>query len=201
MAGLIYKIENLVNGKVYIGQTRQSFRQRKAEHLTRLRAEKRQHRLYAAFRKYGVDNFAFTKLASVPNDENLDQVEIDLIAQFDSFRNGYNCNAGGESLSQETRDKISKAMKGREITWSGKAADTRKRLYGVAHKMGNGGVGEKSRHAKSFEVRSPDGEIIVFKGLRQFCRERELSHNLLLATLKGEQSHHKGYVLLKRFND
>lgn len=198
MAGLLYKIQNLVNGKVYIGQTMQPLSHRKAEHLSRLRANKRQHKLYQAMRKYGEENFSFKQIASVIGD--MDQAEIDMIAQYNSYNRGYNSTAGGDSLSQETKDKLSEIFKGRKITWTDKIVESRRR-NGNMPKKGHGGLGKDHRASKSFLVRAPDGEEIKFKGLRQFCRDNNLSHNLLLTTLTGVQSHHKGYVLLKRFND
>jgi len=200
MANLIYKIENQVNGKVYIGQTTQSLRQRKAEHLVRLRANKRQHKIYLALRKYGEESFTFSEYANVLSEIDLDRVEIDIIKQFNSFNRGYNSTAGGDTLSQATKDKIAQKMMGRKITWSDKITATKRKNDSFAQK-GHGGYGKDHRAAKSYEVKAPSGDIIRFKGLRQFCRDNNLSHNLLLTTLTGIQSHHKGYVLLKTFND
>lgn len=200
MAGLIYKIENLVNGKVYIGQTLQPMCRRKGEHLYRLRANKRQHKLYQAMRKYGEENFVFSEVASVLNDNHMDDVEIEIIAQHNSFNRGYNATAGGDSLSQETRDKLSDIFKGRKVTWAHKSVATRRR-NGNMPKKGHGGYGAAHRASKSFLVRRPDGQEEEFTGLRQYCRDNGLSHNLLLTTLTGVQRHHKGYILLERFND
>jgi len=200
MASLIYKIENQVNGKVYIGQTMQSLRQRKAEHLTRLRANKRQHKLYQALRKYGEESFLFSEIAYVLNDEDLDAVEIAMIKQYNSFERGYNSTAGGDSLSQATKDLLSKMFKGRKMTWADKSVATRRKNNSFSQK-GHGGYGKDNANSKSYIVMTPEGLEIEFKGLRQFCRDNNLSHNLLLTTLTGEQSHHKGYILLKRFND
>jgi len=200
MAGLIYKIENLINGKVYIGQTRQGLQQRKREHLSRLQANERQHKLYQAMRKHGVENFKFSKLASVPNESDLDAVEEEIISQYNSFNRGYNATPGGGSVSEETRRKLSKSFKGRKITWMEKIVEAREK-NGTNPKPGHGGLGRHNKHSKSYLVRTPEGEKIKFKGLRGFCRERGLSHNLLLTTLTGMQSQHKGYVLLKKFND
>lgn len=198
--GLIYKIENRANGKVYIGQTLQSLKQRKAEHLARLRANKRQHKLYQALRKYGEDNFVFTEIAYVLNDDDLDAVEIAMIKQYNSFNHGYNATAGGNSLSQEVKDRLSKMFKGRKMTWAHKGVATR-RKNGTMPKKGHGGYGKDHAASKSYVVLTPNGEEVVFKGLRQFSRDNGLSHNLLLATLSGRQTHHKGYVLLRKFND
>ena len=117
MAGLIYKIENQVNGKVYIGQTQQSLRQRKAEHLARLRANERQHKLYRAMRKYGDENFIFTEFASVLDTNDLDALEIEVIADHNCYNRGYNSTPGGDSVSEETKEILSKIFKGRKVKY------------------------------------------------------------------------------------
>jgi group I intron endonuclease len=199
MPSLIYKITNLVNGKVYIGQTTQSLRQRKAEHISRLEAGERQHKLYRAMRKHGIENFQFSELCSALREEYLDQLEIKLIQEFNSYNRGYNSSAGGGSTSPETRKRLSQIFKGRKITWSSKIVASRRARGG--YDMSHVARGSNNVNAASYLARTPDGEEVGFKGLRQFCKERGLSHNLLISTLQGKQTHHKGYVLLKRFND
>jgi group I intron endonuclease len=77
MACGIYKIENLKNGKVYIGQS-VNIEQRWAEH--RSAAKKLDHPLYRAFRKYGIGGFSFAILEEVEQ-ERLTEVE-DFYLQF-----------------------------------------------------------------------------------------------------------------------
>ena len=55
----IYKIENLVNGKVYIGKT-VDFKERKKEHKLDLRLNRHYNNyLQNAWNKYGRENFKF----------------------------------------------------------------------------------------------------------------------------------------------
>ena len=57
----IYKITNLVNGKVYIGQSVDIYK-RWTEHKDCITSKKGYKPLYRAFRKYGINNFEFIVL-------------------------------------------------------------------------------------------------------------------------------------------
>ena len=61
----IYKITNINDGRVYIGQTRQAFKERWRTHVKRgLRAEPTtNNKLYAAMWEEGVENFTFEVLS------------------------------------------------------------------------------------------------------------------------------------------
>lgn len=59
----VYQIKNLVNNKIYIGSTKQSFRVRLNHHLQALRNNKHKNKhLQRAWNKYGEDNFEFSIL-------------------------------------------------------------------------------------------------------------------------------------------
>jgi group I intron endonuclease len=56
MFGIIYKVTNLTNGKVYIGQTVRTLHQRKNSHIRDLK-KNMDIVFHHALRKYGIDNF------------------------------------------------------------------------------------------------------------------------------------------------
>lgn len=88
----IYKIENLINHKIYIGQTNNPKR-RFQEHRVKGYEADTHKVLYYAFNKYGLDNFNFEIIEET---ENADEREKYWIKYYDSFENGYNMTEGGD---------------------------------------------------------------------------------------------------------
>lgn len=82
----IYKITNKINGKVYIGQSRDIMR-RWRQHKT----SKLDYPLYRAFQKYGIDNFEFTVLEEC-DIQLLNSRELFYIQQFQSNKKDYGYN-------------------------------------------------------------------------------------------------------------
>lgn len=115
MTGFIYKIENKINGKVYIGQTVQSDPLRRWHgHLSGLRRNLHDNAfLQNAWNKYGEDNFSFVVVAECDGDD-IDQIEVHMIAQYRERKACYNLEGGGgnhKTLHETTRKKIGEATK------------------------------------------------------------------------------------------
>lgn len=102
----IYKITNLINHKIYIGQST-NIERRWKEHKYRTNKEwKGNHEYYSilsrAIQKYGIENFSFEIIEECSESE-LNQKEIYYIQYFNSqIPNGYNISAGG-SHKQKTK--------------------------------------------------------------------------------------------------
>ena len=105
---LIYCITNRVNGKKYVGQTKNLKRRRK-QHF--FEAPRRcDHPMARAVRKYGKDNFDMYVIEEC-TPEVVDERERFWIAELRTQEHdfGYNCENGGnacKSLSETTRKKI-----------------------------------------------------------------------------------------------
>ena len=96
--GVIYKITNTVNNKVYIGQTRRTFEQRKKQHLKSFKEQKTRTALINSVISHGVDKFIFNIIEEC-NDDNLDEREIFYINEYNSIvPNGYNIQLGGRRI-------------------------------------------------------------------------------------------------------
>ena len=94
----IYKITNLINNKVYIGQTIQKPLYRWATHKRAAKNGVLKYPLYLALRKHGIENFTFTPICVCYDKTRLDQLENRLILTYRSNEKkfGYNCDTGGK---------------------------------------------------------------------------------------------------------
>lgn len=94
----IYKITNLANKKVYIGQTLNIKVRVDNGHKDKLRTNTHQNKhLQASYNKYGKDAFEFEVILECSDIKMLDQEETRLIKEFDSTnpKKGYNRQFGG----------------------------------------------------------------------------------------------------------
>lgn len=104
----IYKIQNLQNGKIYVGQTVHTAEARFAKHKqAALRGVA--SKLYNAIRKYGEKQFSVITI-EICDPSVLNIREQYHIRQLDSYVNGYNMTTGGDSYSYEFSDADRKKM-------------------------------------------------------------------------------------------
>ena len=97
--GLIYKITNNINQKIYIGQTKQLLHQRWSMH--KQMSKTHSNILYKAMRKYGINNFSIEVVEECDN-SLLNEREIYWIKKYDSYNNGYNMTIGGNGSPGRT---------------------------------------------------------------------------------------------------
>lgn len=88
----IYKIFNTINDKLYIGQTwvdlEKRFGQHKGDggHCIKLKN---------AFDKYGRENFHIEELTTCLTQKEADEIETNLIKEYNTIKHGYNLREGG----------------------------------------------------------------------------------------------------------
>lgn len=118
--GIIYKIENIVNHKVYIGQTtnprgfngRYYYKGVGAERVYNYMISKKAQDAYynpymlRSMEIHGVDSFVVDEvLDTAMTYEELNDKEVYYIKKFDSYHNGYNLTYGGDSGAGYDRPK------------------------------------------------------------------------------------------------
>lgn len=141
MTHYIYKHTNKINGKCYIGQTKN------IKNRWRPEGYKYCRKFYRAILKYGWDNFTHEILRECTEDD-VDFWEAYYIGEHDSIENGYNLEGGGhanKTLSDETRALISEAGKKRKGHKTGKPAWNKglKTPDEVRHKLSEAHKGKK----------------------------------------------------------
>jgi group I intron endonuclease len=117
---IIYKIENRINNKIYIGQTIYGVNQRILGHL------KAKSYIGSALRKYGIESFNILVIDYTSTKEMLDEREKYWIEVLGSkFPNGYNLTDGGEGTSgftmpEGTKEKLRVINLGKHLSESTK---------------------------------------------------------------------------------
>lgn len=116
----IYKITNILDEKIYIGQT-VNYRKRRTSHLSSLKkGNHHNEHLQRAFDKYGESTFEI-ELIKECTAEELDEMEKYYIKELDACNHdkGYNMMYGGQAyrnFTKEVRRKMSIARKGKKFS-------------------------------------------------------------------------------------
>lgn len=125
MYGIVYKIMNDVNGKVYVGQTIYSPEWRFDRHVSDAFGPRKLDTHFArAIRKYGAEHFSITVLEECESKDKLTEAEYRWIVELDAVKSGYNetsakFKCGGNTYQSKTKrelrrisSKISKSNSG-----------------------------------------------------------------------------------------
>lgn len=201
----IYKITNILNGKMYIGQT--------------VNPQKRRHQhnwpksgctaLRSAVQKHGKENFEFNILCWCPDKAYADMVETKLIEAHDTRRVGYNICVGGEGLgsgedhpthgsplSEEHKAKVSAALKGKKkspehsakvaATWVGKkhTAEARQNMS-MAH------IGHTHTEATKTKMAQRMRGNTYCKGLKLSAERKQHISLAIKGTVRSEETRAK----------
>ena len=107
----IYKITNIQNQKVYIGQTIRPIEQRFHRHINDAMNNILDTHFARAIRKYGKDNFIIEEIDSAKTQNELNKKEQYWIQYYNSVNNGYNetdaiNKCGGNTYLSKTEEEM-----------------------------------------------------------------------------------------------
>jgi len=187
LAGYIYLITNLVNGKKYVGCTTSTVEQRWVRHLSQVRS-KRKFALHRAINQYGPHNFSVETLETVYGSlEDLFAAEVSQIHSSKCLAPiGYNLTVGGDGISllspgaeKRRREAYAIAMKKMHADPSWLAAISsasrerskrpswRKATVEAGHRRAQDPEWQKANAAKNALVHSDPKYLEVMRGLPQ----------------------------------
>jgi hypothetical protein len=187
--GIIYKITNLINNKIYIGLTKKKIEERFSQH-------KRNNKslISKAIKKYKKTNFIIEELYFSFSREDLEEKEIYFIKYFNSMSpNGYNLTSGEEKEKIYTKEvliKLSKAKKGKKCIAQSIKMLGRKQSLEVRNKKA------LNRGMKSFFViKKLTKEIVKKYNCCGICAEElNLDATAISRCLNKKRKSHKGYI-------
>lgn len=130
--GYIYLIENLINGKKYVGQTIQNDVNQRWKKHKQVNKKYIGTCLFNAYKKYGIQNFKF-KLLCICFDEDTNKYEEEYINRYKTlYPNGYNMIEGGKSrkFTPILRQILSEKLSGEKHPMYGKhlSEETKQKL-------------------------------------------------------------------------
>lgn len=164
----VYKITCKVNGKIYIGSSK-NMHIRYNEHMSDFKIGRNSPRMQNSWNKYGDENFTFEILETCEREKNIilekEQFYLDKFESYD--RNiGFNiCPKAESTLGTRWTEKQKK-----------KIQKIRAKILG-----------------SEFKIQSPDGTIYTGKGYRQFARSHNIPEEIFRELMRGCRIEYNGW--------
>ena len=201
---IIYMITNQANGKKYIGQTTKSLKQRWVEHNRQTCCRL----LSRALKKYGKENFTIEEIAKANSIDELNQLEENLIAQYQTLNPmGYNLLKGGNNKKHhpESCRKMSATRTGKKVPSLSVPRGPRPFIVGFniseAKKGKPNGLKGLKRPGMIRPMRRKTvsatpligGDFILFHSIKEASAFVGKNHSNIVACLKGRKPTAYGY--------
>ena len=176
----VYRLENIVTKKNYIGMTSQE-------------PKERWHKGYAGKMGDAINNYPFDLCwkkyieFQTPNEEQALELESELMKWYDSVENGYNISAYSSHSckhSEDTKKKISDAKTGENNYWYGKhhSEETKKKI-------------RENTPSKPVLQFSKDGKFIAeYPSAHEAERQTGCNNQNICACCKGTRKSTGGYI-------
>lgn len=188
---VIYKLTNILNGKIYVGQTIQDLKERWYGHC---KAISKCTAIARALKKYGKHNFTIEQIDRADNLEDLNKKEVEWIAKLRSNTKGigYNLTTGGMNAipSEETKQKMRgpRPMISMKMTGRKPSEETKKKMSEAR---------KNSPHLAKVEEPVLCVEInTVYKSLSEAARSLNISVSNICNVVKGKRKSAGGYTFM-----
>lgn len=214
----VYLITNTINGKKYVGKTTLSIEDRFKRH--QYVSKRDSTYLYAAMRKYGVENFTISLLEEVHDASILSSKEMIWISNINPE---YNMTKGGDGGDTSSSKRYKEYMKSHSEKMSGannpfygkKHNDETKRKISekktgtilteeTKQKISVANLGKKKTpesirktslaNSKTWFLIDPSGDSIEVVNLSEFCSHNGLDQRNMCNMYRGKYKSSKGYT-------
>lgn len=168
---IVYKITNIINNKVYVGQTVNSLEQRFYRHKQDALSGRLDTHFARALRKYGVENFVAEVIDTAESQEELTQKEYYWIGYYHACEDGYN----------ETHD----MFKCGGNTYLNK---TEQEMQQISSKIRDSKLGGKNPAAKKVKCKNINTQEELFFDSLSECQQyfKESNHNFITRRCSGK---------------
>jgi len=182
---IIYKAENLINGKVYIGKTGYKLSQRRWGHFNSAKKGGKSA-FYSAIRKYGEEKFEFSVLEKCDEKDDMNEIEKLYIAHYNTMvPNGYNLTVGGDGQirgwKNPSKSKWHHTEEARKVIKEKRALqvytdETKKKMSNsqMGHPGWNKGLTKETNASVLFQSEKVTGNVPWNKGLKGFMKGRAI---------------------------
>jgi len=161
-------------------------------------------------------SFAYYAMVYFPSKFRKDVLKIssrdyalakELFSKAQSSRTVWNKGRKGlYECSRETKEKLSRLSSGKNNGMHNKTHTNKaKSKISIANSGENNGMrkavkkdpdfikGENNHASKTYKIITPENEIIIITGLREFCKKNNLHHSNMVKVANKNQKDHKGY--------
>lgn len=132
---IIYKITNKINGKAYIGFTKNSLEYRWKQHIrdAKCRSKEVKHKFQLALLEHGTESFTIEQIDVAADRAEAERKEMFWIQHVDTLENGYNTTPGGKNGGH--RRKVINVETGEIFTGTKEAAASVGRSYNTLREV------------------------------------------------------------------
>jgi group I intron endonuclease len=195
----IYKIECIINNKIYIGSSNNIHR-RKIEHMSSLKRNKHFNKyIQRSWNKYGEENFMFEILENCEVEKLIEREQY----YIDTLKPELNTVLSAKprrniKLSEEELHRIKTMNIGRKHV--GKALDNIRKAAQIrkANKISEKG-GYKGSKKPIYLIDKNNNILKEYDGIRVASRDLNLDSSAVVAVLKGKIKQIKGYIFKYKF--